>query len=54
LTLSDFKVVGKETGAMQFQSKGDNVLELFFYNGAFSAMVDWLDKRCKYPGLCFG
>jgi site-specific recombinase XerD len=53
LELADFTPNGAEDGDLIIQGKGDKARSAYVYNGAFSALADWLAIRGGDPGAIF-
>lgn len=53
LTLADWTPTGAEEGDLSIQGKGDKARAMYVYNGAFSALAEWLTVRGDRPGPIF-
>lgn len=53
LSTGDFKPTDGLEGDLLVQGKGDKERTVYLYNGAFSALTDWLQLRGQVPGPLF-
>jgi len=53
LMVGDFTITEDEEGTLLINGKGDKQRTAFLYNGAYYALVDWLQMRGTQPGAVF-
>jgi site-specific recombinase XerD len=53
LDLADFTPTGEGEGDLTLRGKGDKVRSMYVYNGAYTALADWLAIRGGDPGPLF-
>ncbi len=53
LAMEDFSPIDESSGDLLVRGKGDKERTAYLYNGAFSALADWLEIRGHLPGSIF-